>query len=66
MRRPACAARRLLAFLLTEWLVAKLLFETSPNDPVTFVAVAGALTLASRCLRAGEAATRVDPDRRAE
>ncbi|MBA3639860.1 MAG: FtsX-like permease family protein [Acidobacteriota bacterium] len=51
------------AFLLTEWLVSKLLFETSPHDPATFAAVA--VTLALVALAAAyvpaRRATRVDP-----
>jgi putative ABC transport system permease protein len=51
------------AFLLTEWLVAKLLFDTSPHDPVTFVLVAGLLTIVSLAAAYVPArrATRVDP-----
>ncbi|HJR59240.1 MAG TPA: ABC transporter permease [Vicinamibacterales bacterium] len=51
------------AFLLTEWLVAQLLFDTSPHDPATFVAVAGLLavvSLAAAYVPARRAA-RVDP-----
>jgi putative ABC transport system permease protein len=51
------------AYLLTEWLVAKLLFNTSPHDPVTFVAVAAVLTMVSMAAAYVPArrATRVDP-----
>ena len=51
------------AFLLTEWLVARLLFNTSPHDPVTFVVVAAVLTLVSMAAAYVPArrATRVDP-----
>jgi ABC-type antimicrobial peptide transport system permease subunit len=51
------------AFLLTEWLVATLLFETSPHDPATFVVVAAVLatvSLAAAYIPARRA-TRVDP-----
>ena len=51
------------AFLLTEWLVAKLLFETSPHDPTTFIAVAvtlGLVALVAAYVPARRA-TRVDP-----
>ncbi len=51
------------AFLLTEWLVAKLLFDTSPHDPVTFVVVAitlGVVALTAAYVPARRA-TRVDP-----
>ena len=51
------------AFLLTEWLVAKLLFDTSPHDPVTFIAVAVTLALVAVAAAYVPArrATRVDP-----
>ena len=51
------------AFLLTEWLVAQLLFETSPHDPATFLLVAGVLALVSLLAAYVPAlrATRVDP-----
>jgi putative ABC transport system permease protein len=51
------------AFLLTEWLVAQLLFNTSPHDPATFVGVAATLTLVSMAAAYVPArrATRVDP-----
>jgi putative ABC transport system permease protein len=51
------------AFLLTEWLVAKLLFNTSPYDPVTFTMVAVALAAVSLAAAYVPArrATRVDP-----
>jgi putative ABC transport system permease protein len=51
------------AFLLTEWLVAQLLFETSPHDPATFAMVAATLTLVSMAAAYVPArrATRVDP-----
>jgi len=51
------------AFLLTEWLVATLLFETSPHDPVIFAMVAGVLALVSLAAAYVPArrATRVDP-----
>ena len=51
------------AFLLTEWLVAKLLFNTSPHDPATFVAVAVTLTVVSLAAAYVPArrATQVDP-----
>jgi putative ABC transport system permease protein len=51
------------AFLLTEWLVAQLLFETSAHDPATFAIVAGVLTLVSLAAAYVPArrATRVDP-----
>jgi ABC-type antimicrobial peptide transport system permease subunit len=51
------------AFLLTEWLVAKLLFNTSPHDPATFTLVAlalAAVSLAAAYVPARRA-TRVDP-----
>ena len=51
------------AFVLTEWLVSKLLFDTSPHDPVTFVVVAvtlGVVALAAAYVPARRA-TRVDP-----
>ena len=51
------------AFLLTEWLVAKLLFNTSPHDPATFTVVAlalAAVSLAAAYVPARRA-TRVDP-----
>jgi putative ABC transport system permease protein len=51
------------AFLLTEWLVAKLLFNTSPHDPATFTFVAlalAAVSLAAAYVPARRA-TRVDP-----
>ena len=51
------------AFLLTEWLVAKLLFNTSPYDPATFTIVAVALAAVSLAAAYVPArrATRVDP-----
>jgi putative ABC transport system permease protein len=51
------------AFLLTEWLVATLLFETSPHDPATFVVVAAVLTTVSLAAAyiPARRATRVDP-----
>ena len=51
------------AFLLTEWLVAKLLFNTSPRDPATFTLVAVALAAVSLAAAYVPArrATRVDP-----
>jgi putative ABC transport system permease protein len=51
------------AFLLTEWLVSRLLFETSPHDPVTFALVAAVLTAASllAAYLPARRATRVDP-----
>ena len=51
------------AFLLTEGLVATLLFETSPHDPATFAAVAVVLTMVSLAAAYVPArrATRVDP-----
>ena len=51
------------AFLLTEWLVARLLFNTSPHDPATFTVVAlalAAVSLAAAYVPARRA-TRVDP-----
>ena len=51
------------AFFLSRSLVASLLFSTSPQDPVTFIAVAALLTLvafASSYVPARRA-TRVDP-----
>ena len=51
------------AFLLTEWLVSALLFETSPHDPGTFALVATVLTLVTLAAAYVPArrATRVDP-----
>ena len=51
------------ALLLTEWLVAQLLFETSPHDPATFVLVAAVLALVSLLAAyiPARRATRVDP-----
>jgi ABC-type antimicrobial peptide transport system permease subunit len=51
------------AFLLTELLVAQLLFNTSPHDPATFVMVAVLLTLVSAAAAYVPArrAIRVDP-----
>ena len=51
------------AYLLTEWLVASLLFNTSPHDPVTFVLVAAMLATVSMAAAYVPArrATRVDP-----
>ena len=53
----------LLAVPLTRWLVAKLLFETPANDPLTFFSVAGTLTLIAMLAAYVPArrATRVDP-----
>lgn len=51
------------AFLLSEWLVSQLLFETSPHDPATFALVAAVLTAAALLAAYVPArrATRVDP-----
>ena len=51
------------AFLLTEWLVARLLFNTSPHDPATFAMVAALLTVvaAAAAYVPARRATRVDP-----
>ena len=51
------------AFLLTEWLVTQLLFETSPHDPATFALVACVLGVVSLLAAyvPGRRATRVDP-----
>jgi putative ABC transport system permease protein len=51
------------AFLLTEWLVSTLLFDTSPHDPMTFAVVAVVLTFVSLAAAYVPArrATRVDP-----
>ena len=51
------------AYVLTEWLVASLLFNTSPHDPLTFVLVAAVLALVSMAAAYVPArrATRVDP-----
>lgn len=51
------------AFLLTEWLVTQLLFETSPHDPTTFALVAAVLTAVSflAAYVPARRATRVDP-----
>ena len=51
------------AFVLTEWLVAQLLFDTSPHDPATFAVVAATLTIVSMAAAYVPArrATRVDP-----
>ena len=51
------------AFLLTEWLVAQLLFNTSPHDPATFAMVAALLTVvaAAAAYVPARRATRVDP-----
>ena len=53
----------LLAIPLTRWLVAKLLFETPANDPLTFFSVAGTLTLIAvlAAYVPARRATRVDP-----
>jgi putative ABC transport system permease protein len=51
------------AFILSEWLVAQLLFETSPHDPLTFALVAAVLSAVSLAAAYVPArrATRVDP-----
>jgi predicted permease len=51
------------SFLLTESLVAQLLFETSPHDPATFVLVAAVLAFVSLLAAyiPARRATRVDP-----
>ena len=51
------------ALALTEWLVAQLLFQTSPHDPTTFVVVAMVLTAVSMLAAylPARRATRVDP-----
>ena len=51
------------AFVLTEWLVAQLLFDTSPHDQATFAVVAATLTIVSMAAAYVPArrATRVDP-----
>jgi ABC-type antimicrobial peptide transport system permease subunit len=51
------------AFGLTQWLVATLLFETSPHDPATFTVAAVVLTVVSLLAAYVPArrATRVDP-----
>lgn len=51
------------AFLLTEWLVSQLLFETSPHDPATFALVAAVLAVVSvlAAYIPARRATRVDP-----
>ena len=51
------------AFQLTEWLVAQLLFETSPHDPATFAFVAAVLGLVALLAAyiPARRATRVDP-----
>jgi putative ABC transport system permease protein len=51
------------ALALTQWLVAQLLFQTSPHDPTTFVVVAMVLTAVSMLAAylPARRATRVDP-----
>jgi ABC-type antimicrobial peptide transport system permease subunit len=51
------------AFMLTEWLVARLLFNTSPHDPATFTIVGLVLALVAMTSAYVPArrATRVDP-----
>jgi putative ABC transport system permease protein len=53
----------LFAIPLTRWLVAKLLFETEPTDPMTYVSVAAALTFIAvvAAYVPARRATRVDP-----
>jgi ABC-type antimicrobial peptide transport system permease subunit len=53
----------LLAVPLTRWLVAKLLFDTQPNDPLTFIGVGGILALIAvlAAYVPARRATRVDP-----
>jgi predicted permease len=51
------------AFMLTEWLVARLLFDTSPHDPATFTIVGLVLALVAltSAYVPARRATRVDP-----
>ena len=53
----------LLALPLTRWLVAKLLFDTQPNDPLTFIGVGAVLALIAvlAAYVPARRATRVDP-----